>query len=51
MGHVQLNSFTKFAASLSVHVILDQSLDDSAKFNKICINYNFLLFSNLCNYN
>ena len=31
-------------------VILDQSLDYSAKLNKICIKYNSLRFSNLYNY-
>ena len=35
----QLNSFAKSADSLCV--ILDQSLDYSAKFNKICIKLQF----------
>ena len=44
----QLNSYTEFAVTFCV--MLDQSLDYSAKLNKICINYNFLPLSNLYSY-
>ncbi len=43
----QLNSYTEFTPQFLV--ILAQSLDFTAKFDKMCIKYNLLVFSSLYN--